>query len=115
VMVAPSKAPINLPLAFDTGSSGLTVNARSVFPPGVLTATGFVFPSSKKSIVDNTLARSIGALASPLSSKTSVMLVKPSGFPCSYTTEASSITRNTIGPTVSTGIGVDFFTKIVFY
>ena len=53
VMVTPGTAPVNLPLAFDTGSSGITLNALSIFPPSMVTATGFIFPSGQTTITYN--------------------------------------------------------------
>jgi hypothetical protein len=53
VMVTPGTAPVSLPLAFDTGSSGITLNALNVFPPFIVTATGFIFPSGQTSITYN--------------------------------------------------------------
>jgi hypothetical protein len=53
VMVTPGTAPVSLPLAFDTGSSGITLNALSVFPPSMVTATGFIFPARESSITYN--------------------------------------------------------------
>jgi hypothetical protein len=34
----------NLPLAFDTGSAGITLNAAQIFPEGTVTSTGFAVP-----------------------------------------------------------------------
>lgn len=34
---------VRLPLAFDTGSSGITLNALAIFPSDMVTANGFVF------------------------------------------------------------------------
>ena len=43
-VTAVGSVPVNLPLIFDTGSSGLTLEAESVFPSGMVAATGFAFP-----------------------------------------------------------------------
>jgi hypothetical protein len=53
VMVTPGTAPVTLPLAFDTGSSGITLNALNVFPPSMVTETGFIFPAGEASISYN--------------------------------------------------------------
>ena len=43
----------SLPLAFDTGSAGITINALSVFPSSIVTASGFNFGGSESSITYN--------------------------------------------------------------
>lgn len=35
---------VRLPLAFDTGSSGVTLNALALFPSSMVTSSGFIFP-----------------------------------------------------------------------
>lgn len=39
-----------LPLAFDTGSAGITLNALSIFPASVVTPDGFIFPQGSTEI-----------------------------------------------------------------
>lgn len=41
---------VRLPLAFDTGSSGITINALSFFPVSVVTPSGFVFPQGSSTM-----------------------------------------------------------------
>jgi hypothetical protein len=41
---------VRLPLAFDTGSAGLTLNALSIFPSSMVTSSGFVFASSETTL-----------------------------------------------------------------
>jgi hypothetical protein len=43
-------AAVNLPLALDTGSAGMTVNALMVFPSDMVNPTGFVFAQNQTSI-----------------------------------------------------------------
>jgi hypothetical protein len=45
--------PVSMPLFFDTGSAGVTLYAPSIFPPSMVTAAGFVFPSGQTSISYN--------------------------------------------------------------
>jgi hypothetical protein len=45
--------PVHLPVAFDTGSSGLTLNALAVFPSAMVSASGFVFDNSQTSLSYN--------------------------------------------------------------
>lgn len=44
VVTAVGSRTIRLPLAFDTGSAGITLNALSIFPSSMVTSNGFVFP-----------------------------------------------------------------------
>ncbi len=39
-----------LPLAFDTGSSGITLNALKIFPPSMVSSSGFVFPAGQSTL-----------------------------------------------------------------
>jgi hypothetical protein len=41
---------VTLPLAFDTGSAGITINALSVFPTSMVTPNGFSFPPGQMSL-----------------------------------------------------------------
>jgi hypothetical protein len=43
-------AAVNLPLVFDTGSAGVTLYAPAIFPPSMVSATGFVFPAGQTSM-----------------------------------------------------------------
>ena len=43
----------SLPLAFDTGSAGMTMNALSLFPSSIVTASGFNFAGGESSITYN--------------------------------------------------------------
>lgn len=40
----------NMPLAFDTGSSALTLNALDIFPTSIVGSNGFIFPDGQTSI-----------------------------------------------------------------
>ena len=42
--------PVNMPLAFDTGSAGITLYAPDIFPSTLVSAGGFVFGSGQDSI-----------------------------------------------------------------
>ncbi len=44
------EATVHLPLAFDTGSSGITLNAPSFLPESMVTQNGLVFPPGQTSI-----------------------------------------------------------------
>jgi hypothetical protein len=50
VFVQAGTEHLALPLAFDTGSSGMTLNALRVFPPSIVDANGFKFPPGEDSI-----------------------------------------------------------------
>jgi hypothetical protein len=41
---------VQLPVAFDTGSAGVTLNALSIFPSTMVTPTGFIFPQGQTSM-----------------------------------------------------------------
>ena len=41
---------VTMPLIFDTGSAGITLNASAIFPSTVVTSSGFVFPAGETSI-----------------------------------------------------------------
>lgn len=41
---------VNMPLAFDTGSAGITLNALDIFPSSIVTSNGFVFESNQTSV-----------------------------------------------------------------
>ena len=43
-------AAVNMPLAFDTGSAGVTLYAESIFPASMVTSSGFIFPVGQTSI-----------------------------------------------------------------
>ena len=49
-LTAVGGAAVNLPLALDTGSAGVTVNALMVFPSSIVNSTGFVFAQNQTSI-----------------------------------------------------------------
>ena len=44
---------MHLPVAFDTGSAGLTLYAPGVFPPDIVSASGFVFPAGQDTLTYN--------------------------------------------------------------
>jgi hypothetical protein len=46
-------AAVNMPLAFDTGSAGVTLYAESIFPASMVTSSGFIFPAGQTSITYN--------------------------------------------------------------
>lgn len=50
MVTAVGSAAMNLPLDFDTGSAGVTLNALSLFPASMVSSTGFVFPSGQTSM-----------------------------------------------------------------
>lgn len=43
-------ATVNLPLIFDTGSAGVTLNALAILPANMVSAAGFVFPAGQTSM-----------------------------------------------------------------
>ena len=45
--------PVSMPLAFDTGSAGVTLYAESIFPASMVTTSGFIFPAGQTSITYN--------------------------------------------------------------
>lgn len=47
MVTAVGSAAVSMPLAFDTGSAGITLYAPSIFPASMLGATGFIFPSGE--------------------------------------------------------------------
>src|ERR1700677_1348587 len=57
--------PTDLPLAFDTGSAGITINALSVFPSSIVTSSGFNFGGGESSITYN------GIIITPIQGKRS--------------------------------------------
>jgi hypothetical protein len=44
---------VNMALGFDTGSAGVTLYAQSIFPPSMVSASGFVFPTGQSTITYN--------------------------------------------------------------
>jgi hypothetical protein len=42
--------PVSMPLGFDTGSAGVTLYAESIFPPSLVTDSGFVFAAGQTSM-----------------------------------------------------------------
>lgn len=50
MITAVGSRQISLPLVFDTGSAGVTLNALDLFPPSMVTSTGFIFPEDQTSI-----------------------------------------------------------------
>jgi hypothetical protein len=44
-----------LPLAFDTGSSGITLNALKIFPASMVSSSGFVFPAGQSTLTYNNI------------------------------------------------------------
>ena len=42
--------PVSMPLAFDTGSAGVTLYAENIFPASMVTTSGFIFPAGQKSV-----------------------------------------------------------------
>jgi hypothetical protein len=49
-VTAVGETPVNMPLAFDTGSAGITLYAPDIFPQSLVTSAGFVFPSGAASL-----------------------------------------------------------------
>ena len=47
MVTAVGSVAVSMPLAFDTGSAGITLYAPSIFPGSMLGATGFIFPSGE--------------------------------------------------------------------
>jgi hypothetical protein len=45
--------PVSMPLGFDTGSSGVTLYAQSIFPASMVNDSGFVFPAGETSLSYN--------------------------------------------------------------
>jgi hypothetical protein len=45
--------PVHMPLGFDTGSAGVTLDAQSIFPASMVDDSGFVFPAGQASITYN--------------------------------------------------------------
>ncbi len=43
-------ATVTMPLAFDTGSAGVTLYAQSIFPASMVSSAGFVFPAGQNTI-----------------------------------------------------------------
>jgi hypothetical protein len=43
----------SLPVVFDTGSSGVALNALAIFPSSIVTSSGFVIPAGQESITYN--------------------------------------------------------------
>jgi hypothetical protein len=52
-VTAVGSQPVDMPLAFDTGSAGITLDAQSIFPPSMVTASGFIFPEGQDTITYN--------------------------------------------------------------
>jgi hypothetical protein len=44
---------VSMPLAFDTGSAGITLYAPDIFPPDLVSAAGFVFPQGQHTLSYN--------------------------------------------------------------
>jgi hypothetical protein len=45
--------PVRMPLGFDSGSAGVTLYAPSIFPPDMVSSSGFVFPVGQTSLSYN--------------------------------------------------------------
>jgi hypothetical protein len=50
MVTAVGRVPVSMPLGFDTGSAGVTLYAESIFPPDLVTPSGFVFPAGQTSM-----------------------------------------------------------------
>jgi hypothetical protein len=50
---AVGSVPVNMPLGFDTGSAGVTLNALSIFPSSMVSSAGFVFPAGATTLSYN--------------------------------------------------------------
>ena len=50
MVTAVGSKPVNMPLAFDTGSSGITLYAPDIFPSSMVTSKGFVFAPGQTSL-----------------------------------------------------------------
>ncbi len=48
-VTAVGETPVNMPLAFDTGSAGITLYAPDIFPQSMVTSSGFVFTGTQAS------------------------------------------------------------------
>ena len=53
MVTAVGTAAVSMPLAFDTGSAGITLYAPDIFPSSVVSSSGFVFPAGQTSISYN--------------------------------------------------------------
>jgi hypothetical protein len=49
-VTAVGSTPVRMPLAFDTGSAGITLYALDIFPKNIVTADGFAFPPGQSTI-----------------------------------------------------------------
>jgi hypothetical protein len=50
MVTAVGSQQVSLPLVFDTGSAGVTLNALDLFPPSMVNSTGFIFPDNQTSM-----------------------------------------------------------------
>jgi hypothetical protein len=53
MVTAVGNAGVSMPLAFDTGSAGVTLDAGSIFPPNMVSSSGFVFPAGQTTLTYN--------------------------------------------------------------
>ena len=53
MVTAVGSQPVNMPLAFDTGSAGVTLYAEDIFPSTLVSSAGFVIPEGQTSITYN--------------------------------------------------------------
>ena len=52
-MTAVGSNSVRMPLAFDTGSAGITLNARAIFPNSMVNSSGFIFAGGGSSLSYN--------------------------------------------------------------
>ncbi len=53
LVTAVGEQSVSMPLAFDTGSAGITLYAPDIFPPDLVSAAGFVFPQGQHTLSYN--------------------------------------------------------------
>jgi hypothetical protein len=53
MVTAVGSQAVNMPLAFDTGSAGITLYAEDIFPSTLVSSSGFVIPEGQSSITYN--------------------------------------------------------------
>ena len=53
MVTAVGSQAVNMPLAFDTGSAGVTLYAEDIFPSTLVSSAGFVIPEGQSSITYN--------------------------------------------------------------
>ena len=128
---------ITLPLIFDTGSAGLTLNALSgIFPEGMVGSSGFIFPAGQSTmahdgitVTNQTVTRAYGGpngntFPVSIPQDSDVMIATISGFVYDFSSgaayvpgasDATDATQVALASSSNSVVGVLYFTTNAFF